>query len=152
MGMKVKKEAKMTVSAEPELQAKFTLAVPSMGLIIMATMGTYMSSPLVASNRKASMVFLALAVLGVFFAFCTYVWRLTAGEKGVTVNAVPGGERKILYDDIKRVEVRRLNGIILSCSLIRKNDKVFVRVYPVMTNCGAFLERLRRLGVKIVEK
>lgn len=143
---------KATVSAEPELMAKFTLAVPSMGLIMMAVMGTYMSSPLVSANRNASMVFLALAALGVFFAFCTYVWRLTAGEKGITVNAVPGGERKILYGDIKRIEVHKLNDIILSYSLIRKNDRVFARVYPVMTNCGALLERLRRLGIKIVEK
>lgn len=154
MGVKIKKEAKgkVTVSTEEDLVSKLTLAVPSMGLILMAVMGTYASSPIVAGNSAAVTVLWAIAALGVAYSFCMYMWKLTAGPKGITVRALPGGERTILYDNIKRVEVKKINGEIAWYTLIKKNDRKFLRMYPVMTNCRALLERLGRLGIKIVEK
>lgn len=154
MGVKIKKEpqVKTIVSTEEDLKSRLTLAVPCMGIILMAVMGTYASSPLIAGNTKAVTVFWAIAAVGVVYSFCMYMWKLTAGPKGITVRSMVSGERTILYDNIKRVEVKKMaNGDILCYTLIRKNDKKFLRMYPVMTNCGALLERLRRLGVKIVE-
>lgn len=153
MGVKIKKEVpkKVTISAEEDLKSRLTLAVPCMGVILMAVMGTYASSPVIAGNAKAVTIFWALAAVGVIYSFCMYMWKATAGQKGITVRSLISGERTILYDNIKKVEVKKINEDILYYTVIRKNDRKFLRMYPVMTNCGAMLERLRKLGVKIVE-
>ena len=154
MGVKIKKEpqVKATVSTEEDLKSRLTLAVPCMGIILMAVMGTYASSPIIAGNTKAVTVFWAIAAVGAIYSFCMYMWKLTAGPKGITVRSLVSGERTVLYDNIKKVEVKKMsNGDIFSYTIIKKNDRKFVRMYPVMTNCGALLERLKRLGVKIVE-
>lgn len=151
MGVKVKKEVKKTVNTEEAILSKFALVIPSMGLIFLATMGTYLSAPAIQANAKVSMVFMALMALGAIFALFTYMWRMKLGEKGVSVMPFLRGERTLFYDAIKKVEVHRIGDIVIYYSIIRKNDRVFARVYCYMTNCGEMLERLRKLGVKIVE-
>ena len=150
MGAKLKKETKMTISKEEKLISRLTLAIPAMGVIVMATMGTYISSPLIAGNQKAVIAFSALAVLGVVFSFCAYCWQLKADEKGVTVHTV-FGDKTVFYDNIKKIEIHLIAGTFTSYSLKLKNDKTFVKVYPVMTNSIELLERLKRLGIKVVE-
>ena len=152
MGVKIKKEtqAKAIVSTEEDLKSKLTLAIPAMGIILLAVMGTYASSPIVAGNAKAQAVFWAIAAVGAVYAFCMYGWKLTADSKGLRVVRI-GGERTVLYANIKRVEVTKIGGEIAWYTIIKTNDRKFVRMYPVMTNCGALLERLRKLGIKIVE-
>ncbi len=151
MAAKIKKEVKATVSTDADILSKYTLAIPSMGIIVLATMGTYASSPLVAANRSALIAFIAIALLGVVFAFATYIWRLKADAKGISEHSLRKGDRTVYYDNIKKVEVHKIGGTFLYYSLILKNDKTFVRVYPVMTNSIEILERLRKLGIKIVE-
>lgn len=151
MGVKVKKQVKAVVSAEPDLQSKYTLAVPSMGLIVMATMGTYATGPLAAGNKNAMIVFVALAILGVAFSFCTYMWKATADARGIKVHSILKGERVLFYSNMKKVEVRKMNDTIISYTIINIENKRFLKMYLVMTNCGALLERLRKLGIKIVE-
>ena len=152
MGAKIKKEqpVKAVISTEEDLKSKLTLAIPAMGIILMAVMGTYASSPLVAGNAKAVMAFWAIGAVGVVYAFCMYGWKLTADAKGLRVVRI-GGERSVLYGDIKKVEVTKIGGEIAWYTIFKKNDRKFVRMYPVMTNCGALLERLRKLGIKVVE-
>lgn len=152
MGAKIKKEqpVKAVVSTDEDLKSKLTLAVPAMGIILMAVMGTYASSPVVAGNAKAVAVFWAIAAVGVVYAFCMYGWKLTADAKGLRVVRI-GGERSVLYGDIKKVEVTKIGGELAWYTIIKKNDRKFVRMYPIMTNCGALLERLRKLGIKVVE-
>lgn len=152
MGVKIKKEpqTKAIISTDEDLRSKLTLAVPAMGIILMAVMGTYASSPIVAGNTKAVTVFWAIAAVGVIYAFCMYGWKLTADAKGLRIVKI-GGERTVLYDNIKRVEVTKIGGELAWYTIIKKNDRKFVRMYPVMTNCGALLERLKKLGIKIVE-
>ena len=84
MAAKIKKEVKATVSTDADILSKYTLAIPAMGIIVMATMGTYASSPVVAANRKALMIFVAIALVGVIYAFGTYIWRLKADAKGLS--------------------------------------------------------------------
>ncbi len=151
MAAKIKKEVKATVSTDADILSKYTLAIPSMGVIVLATMGTYATSPIVAGNKNAVIAFVALAILGVLFAFATYIWRLKADARGVSEHHILKGDRTVYYDNIKRVEIHKIAGTFLYYSLILKNDKTFVRVYPVMTNSIEILERLRKLGIKIVE-
>lgn len=151
MAAKIKKEVKATVSSDADILSKYTLAVPSMGIIVLATMGTYASSPVVAANKKALIIFVAIALLGVIYAFGTYIWRLKADAKGISEHHLLKGDRTVYYDNIKRVEIHKLAGTFLYYSLILKNDKTFVRVTPLMTNSVEILERLRKLGIKIVE-
>ena len=40
MAAKIKKEVKATVSTDADILSKYTLAIPAMGIIVMATMGT----------------------------------------------------------------------------------------------------------------
>ena len=101
MAAKLKKEVKMTVSNDADILSKYTLAVPSMGIIVLATMGTYASSPLVAANRKALLIFVGLAILGVIYAFGTYIWRLKADAKGISEHHLLKGDRTVYYDNIK---------------------------------------------------
>ena len=150
MGAKIKKEVKLTTSKEEKLISRLTPAIPVMGLIVMATMGTYISSPLVKGNNKALIIFAAVALLGLLFAFSTYCWQLKADEKGVTVHTV-FGDKTVFYDNIKKVEIHLVAGTFSSYSLKLKNDKDFVKVYPIMTNSIQLLERLKRLGIKVVE-
>lgn len=151
MAAKIKKEVKATVSTDADILSKYTLAIPAMGIIVLATMGTYASSPVVAANRKALLIFVAIALLGVVYAFGTYIWRLKADARGISEHHLLKGDRTVYYDNIKRVEIHKIAGTFLYYSLILKNDKTFVRVYPVMTNSIEILERLRKLGIKIVE-
>ncbi|MBR5267482.1 MAG: hypothetical protein IKU20_04745 [Lachnospiraceae bacterium] len=151
MAAKIKKEVKMTVSNDADILSKYTLAIPSMGVIVLATMGTYASSPLVAANRTALMIFVGLAILGVIYAFGTYIWRLKADAKGISEHHLLKGDRTVYYDNIKCVELHKIGGTFLYYSLILKNGKAFVRVYPVMTNSIEILERLKKLGIKINE-
>ncbi len=151
MAAKIKKEVKATVSAEADLHSKLTLAVPCLGIIFMAAMGTYATSPMVSANKNALYAFLCLAGLGAFWTVCTYMWKMTAGSKSITVRTIIRGERTTSYDLIKKVEVHKSGDMILYYALQHKNGKVFLKMYPFMTNCIEFLERLRRLGIKIVE-
>ena len=151
MAAKIKKEVKATVSTDADLHSKLTLAVPCLGVVFMAAMGTYASSPVVSANKTALYAFLCLAGLGAFWAVCTYMWKVTAGPKTIEVHPLIGTGRTTTYDLIKKVEVRNAGSAFMSYSLIHKNGRVFLRMYPFMTNCAAFLERLRKLGVKIVE-
>ncbi len=150
MAAKIKKEVKATVSTDADILSKYTLAIPSMGIIVLATMGTYASSPLVAANRNALMIFVAMAILGVVFAFGTYIWRLKADAKGISEHHLLKGDRTVYYDNIKRVEIHKIAGTFLYYSLILKNDKTFVRVYPGMAYSVEILRGLRKLGIKIV--
>ncbi len=153
MAAKIVKETKKTIaSTESNLKIKYTLAVPALGILEMATMVTYAGSPLIAANPKAFMTFLALAFIGVVFAAVTYFWNVTADTKGVTVRTVLSGERTILYGNIKRVEVSRPGSVFTSYAIIRQNGKVFLRVNLAMANGMKLLERLKKLGVKVVEK
>ena len=97
------------------------------------------------------MIFVAIALVGVIYAFGTYIWRLKADAKGISEHHLLKGDRTVYYDNIKRVEIHKIAGTFLYYSLILKNDKTFVRVYPVMTNSIEILERLRKLGIKVVE-
>ncbi len=151
MAVKIKKDVKTTVSTDPDIKTKYTLAVPCVGLVIAATMGTYVTSPLISGNRNALYVFVALAGLGCLFAAATYIWTMTADSKGVKVHTLLSGDRVILYDKIKKVEVSRWKGGFVSYKIIRMNDKVFVNAKPMMTHNGEMLERFKKLGVKIVE-
>lgn len=153
MGVKIKKETpkKMIISTEEEIKSRYTLAVPCMGIILMAVMITYANSPLVAGNSKAVAVFWAIGAIGVLFSFCFYMWKTTAGERGITVRSLIKGERTLTYDNIKKVEVKKIGDDIFYFDIIKKNDRRFLRMYLVMTNSGAILERLRKLGIKIVE-
>ena len=151
MAAKIKKEVKATVSTDPDILSKYTLAVPSMGLIVMATMGTYVSSPVVAGNRNAVIAFVTLAILGVVFAFGAYIWRLKLDARGVSVHSLLKGDRTVFYDNIKRVELHRIGDTFLYYSLILKNDRSFVKVNPLMTQSVEILERLKKLGIKVVE-
>ncbi|MBQ7795477.1 MAG: hypothetical protein IJ374_02810 [Lachnospiraceae bacterium] len=154
MGAKIKKEPKKTaiISKDEDIKSKLTTAVPCMGVILMAAMGTYASSPVVAQNSTAVTAFWVIGAIGVAYAFCTYMWRLTAGPKGITVRALPRGERMIPYEYIKRVEVTKISGEIAWFTVIAKNERKFLRMYRVMTNCVELLERLKKLGIKVVEK
>lgn len=153
MGVKIKKEAPKNaiVSTEEDIKSRYTLAVPCMGLILMAVMVTYANSPLVSGNASAIAAFWAIGAVGVLFSFCFYMWKATAGAKGITVRSLTKGERTLTYDNIKKVEVKRIGEDIFYFDIIKKNDRRFLRMYLVMTNCGAILERLRKLGIKIVE-
>lgn len=151
MAAKIKKEVKTTVSTDADILSKYTPVVPCMGIIVLATMGTYASSPIVSANRNALIAFVSIAILGVLFAFAKYIWRLKADAKGISEHSLLKGDRTVYYDKIKRVEIHKISGTFLYYSLILKNDKTFVRVYPVMTNSVEILERLRKLGIKIVE-
>ena len=152
MGAKIKKETqvKAIVSTEEAIRCKWTLAVPAMGIILLAVMGTYASSPIVAGNANAIAAFWAIGALGALYAFCMYGWKLTADTKGLRLVKI-GGEKSVLYSDIKKVEVTKIGSEIAWYVIINKNDRKFVKVYPVMSNCGALLERLRKLGIKVIE-
>lgn len=58
----------------------------------------------------------------------------------------------IPYEYIKRVEVTKISGEIAWFTVIAKNERKFLRMYRVMTNCVELLERLKKLGIKVVEK
>ena len=154
MGVKVKKEVpkKVIVSTDENIVSKLTMAVPCMGIIMMAAMGTYASSPMVSGNKKALITFIVLAGLGMVYTYAMYMWRAVVGQKDITVRAFLRGERTIPYNAIKRVEVKNLGGDLFYFDVIHISDRRFVRMYLVMTNCKAVLERLRKLGIKIVEK
>lgn len=153
MGVKIKKEApkNVIVSTEEDIKSRYTLAVPCMGLILMAVMVTYANSPLVSGNANAIAAFWAIGALGVLFSFCFYMWKTTVGAKGITVRSLTKGERTLTYDNIKKVEVKRIGEDIFYFDIIKKNDRRFLRMYLVMTNCSAILERLKKLGIKVLE-
>ncbi len=152
MATKIKKEVKATVSADPELRSKYTMTVPAMGIIVIATMGTYMSSPAISSNGNAMAALLFVLALGGAFSICTYMWRMKADAKGITVFSIFKGERTVYYDSIKRIEIHKISTTFTSYALILKNDKAFVKINPLMTNSIPLLERLQKLGIKVVEK
>ena len=153
MGAKIKKEApkKTIISTEEKLFCKYTLAVPCMGLILMAVMGTYAGSPLLAGNTKAIAIFVGLAAIGVLFAFNMYLWRLIADQRGLTRHGVLLGEKSIPYDHIKCVEVKKYNEDVIYYNIIAKNGRKFMRVTALVVSYNVLLERLKKLGIKVVE-
>ena len=152
MAVKIKKETpkKTIISNEEKLFCKLTLAIPCMGIILMAVMGTYMNSPLIAGNQKATMIFMGIGALGVVYAFAMYIWRLIADQRGLTKHTLLG-DKTILYDYIKRVEIKKYNEDVIYYNIIAKNDKKFICVTALVVNNMVLLERLKKLGIKVVE-
>ena len=153
MAAKIKKETpKKTITCnEEKLFCKFTLAVPCMGLILMAVMGTYAGSPLLAGNVKAITIFMVMAAFGVMFALNMYLWRLIAEQRGLVRKAIIGGERSILYDHIKRIEIKKYKEDVIYYNIIAQNERKYMCVTALVVNYMVLLERLKKLGIKVVE-
>ena len=153
MGIKIKKDVKPQLQKLPELKIRYTLAVPLVGLADVMTMGSFYMNPVTDGNLFLKVFFVVFGLVGIGFAAWGLLWRTTADGKKIQVRPVIGKTRTVPFSDLKKAVLhkRKKNGSLVYYELIDKNNASIVKLYPLMKESGALLERLKRLKYEIDE-
>lgn len=152
--MKIKRDTKPQLHKLPVLRIRYSIVVPFMGLIDMMTMISFLMNPVTEGRLFLKVFFVFFAVVGLLFMYWGLVWTTTADGKRIRVRPAFGRAREIALSELKKVVVHKKakSGSMVYYVLLDKNDKEFVKIYPLMRDCGMLLERLKRLRIPIQEE
>lgn len=152
MGMKIKKEQKPQQKLMP-LHVKYLAVVPLLGIAeIVTLMNFYLRMP-ADGMLAAKLFYIIFSLVGAGFAYWGFKWKVTSDQKGITIRPAFGAEKKVLYQDLKEIEVhkKKRNNSLSYYVLLENDGKEVVKLYPIMNNSGELLTRLDRLGIKMTE-
>lgn len=153
MGMKIKKFDKPQERKMTPLKVQYIFAVPLLGIVNIFTMISFFRNPSTDGMIGAKIFFIVCALIGAAFAVWSWFWKVISDSKGITVNPVFGRTKVLTYDKIKKIEVhkKKKRDSMTSYSIIGTDDKIFVRIYPMMSNSGDLLNRLSQMKIKVEE-
>lgn len=153
MGNKIKKFEKPKHRYLPQLNVRYSLVVPLVGLADVLTMASFYVNPATDGNIALKSFFVICALVGVGFTYWGIMWKITADNTKIRIRPAFRAPREVPYTEIRQVEVhkKKRNKALVHFSLLGRGREEFARVYPLMKNSGDLLERLKMLEVKIVE-
>ncbi len=152
--MKIKKDVKPQIQNLPALKVKYTLVVPLMGIVDTLTMVSFYRNSATDGNFFAKAFFIVFAVVGAVFAYWGFMWKVTADGKTVRIRPVFSASRTVPLGDLKKAVVykKKKRDSHICYALVDVRGEEFVKIYPIMKESSALLERLKRLGIKIEER
>lgn len=151
--MKLKKDVKPQITKLPVLKIKYNIVVPFMGLADALTMMSFFFNDVTDGNLFMKGFFAFFAAVGLGFTYWGLMWKITADGKQIRVRPAFGRSRTMDMGELKRVTVHKKekSGSLIYYELIRNDDTGFVKVYPLMRESSALLERMKRLGIPVTE-
>lgn len=151
--MKIKKEGRAQIQNLPKLKIRYSAVVPVMGIVDMLTMLSFYRNPVSASHPFFKVFFLVFAAVGVGFALWGILWRLDVDGKRIVLRPVFGKKRVWEFSELSRAVVHKKakNASLVYFQLFDRQGEPMVKVYPLMTESAALLERLKRLKIRIEE-
>lgn len=154
MGIKIKKDEKPQLHKLPTLKIKYTLAVPLMGILDILTMGSFFLNPATNGMPVMKVFFVICALIGAGFTYWGLMWKTTVDGKKIKVRPAFGALKELPFSDLKKAVIhkRKRNGSLICYELIDVRGDEIVKIYPLMKDSSALLDRLKRLGIKIEEK
>lgn len=152
MGMKIKKEQKPQQKLTL-LRVKYFAVVPLLGIAEIATLMNFYWKMPAEGMLAVKLFYIIFSAVGLGFAYWGFMWKLTSDQKGITLRPAFGSEKKVLYHELKGIEVhkKKRNNSLSYYVLLGNDGKEIVKIYPIMNNSGELLTRLDRLGIKITE-
>ena len=81
------------------------------------------------------------------------MWNLTADGKANVIHPAFGEKKTLPVRELKKAVVykRRQTDTFSSYELVDQNDRVFVKIYPIMKDSALLLTRLQRYKVPVTE-
>ncbi len=151
--MKIKKDFKPDVAKLPMLRIRYAAMVPIIGIVDMLTMLSFFMNPVNADRHILRTFFLFFAIVGLGFAIWGILWHTTVDGKSIRVRPIIGKKKTVPFANLKKAVIhrRKRGDSIVYYNLIDKNDDEIVKIYPIMKNSGALIERLRRLAIPVDE-
>jgi len=151
--MKIKKFEKAQERRLTPLKVQYIFAVPLLGIVNILTMISFFRNPATDGMIGAKVFFVVCALIGAGFAVWSWFWKVVSDSKGIVLNPVFGSKKALTYDKIKKIEVhkKKKRDSMTSYSIIGMDDKIFVRIYPMMSNSGDLLNRLCQMNIKVDE-
>ena len=152
MGIKIKKELKPQQKLVP-LDVKYLLAVPLIGVVDIFTMLSFYNKMPAEGMMGAKIFYIFFALVGAGFAYWGFRWKITSDNKQLTIRPAFGRQKEVKYGEVKKVEIHRKkrNNSLSYYTLHDESGEILLKVYPIMSNSGELLERLKRLGIKLEE-
>lgn len=151
--MKIKKEAKPQLQKLPKLRVRYTLVVPLIGILDTFTMLSFYRNPATDGNMFMKAFYIVFALVGVVFACWGALWNATVDGKMIRVNPVIGRKKAVPFEELKKVVIHKKSksGSLSYYELFDKDSQSIVKIYPLMKESSALLERFKRLQIKIEE-
>lgn len=152
--MKIKKDVKPQIQNLPALKIKYTLVVPLMGIVDTLTMLSFYRNPATDGNLFAKVFFIVFAVVGAVFAYWGLMWKVTADGKAIKVCPVFSASRTVPLGELKKAVIykKKKRDSHICYVLVDVRGEEIVKIYPIMKESSALLERIKRLGIKIEER
>ena len=153
MGVKIKKFAKPQEKRLTPLKVQYILAVPLVGIVDVATMMSFFFNDATDGMVGAKVFFIACALMGAGFTIWSWYWKIISDSKRLTLHSLIGGTKELTYDKIKKIEVhkKKKRDSMVYYSIIGTDDKIFAKVYPMMSNSGDLFNRLSLMNIKVEE-
>ncbi|MCI8453178.1 MAG: hypothetical protein HFE84_00975 [Lachnospiraceae bacterium] len=151
--MKIKKTEKPRLQSLPSTTVKYTLLVPLIGVMDALTMGSFATGPAFQGHLFMQVFSILFALVGVGFALWGFLWKTVVDGKAIQVNPVIGRKKELPFEALKQVTIHKKakNGSMVFYELVDKNGNGIVRLYPMMRDSAALLERLKRFGIPVGE-
>ena len=153
MGYKIKKEAKLQLQDFPRTKIKYNIAVPVLGIADALAMFNFFLNPATSGNLGLKIFFLIFAIVGLGFAYWGFMWNITADGNAIVIHPAFGEKKTLPVRELKKAVVykRRQTDTFSSYELVDQNDRVFVKIYPIMKDSALLLTRLQRYKVPVTE-
>jgi len=152
MGNKIKKFANKVQKLKP-MKVQYSLIVPLLGIVELAMMLKFFFDSSTDGMIGAKVFFIVCALIGAGFTIWSFLWNVVSDNDKIVVKPFIGRVKEVNYDKIKKVDVhkKKKRDNMVYYSVIDMNDKVIVKIYPIMTNSGELLTRFKLVNVKLEE-
>ncbi len=153
MGIKIKKFDKPQSQKLKPIKVQYLLAVPLVGIVNVFTMLSFYFNSSTDGMIGAKVFFIVCALIGAGFAIWSWYWNVVSDSKRIVVNPIIGRVKEVNYDKIKKIEVhkKKKRDSMVYYSIIGMDDKVIVKIYPVMKNSGDLFNRLSQMNIRVEE-
>lgn len=151
--MKIKKDTRPQLSRLPRLILRYHLMVPAVGLLDALTMAGFFMNPVSEGRWGLKVFYLVCGLAGIGFALWAFLWRASVDGKWILVRPIAGRAKDVPFSDLKKAVIhkKKRNGALVYYQLIDRHDEEIVKIYPIMSESAALLERLKRLGIPVEE-
>ncbi len=153
MGIKIKKFDKPQSQKLKPIKVQYLLAVPLVGIVNIFTMLSFFFNSSTDGMIGAKVFFIVCALIGAGFAIWSWYWNVISDSKRIVVNPIFGRVKEVNYDKIKKIEVhkKKKRDSMVYYSVIGMDDKIIVKIYPIMKNSGELFNRLSQMNIKVEE-
>ncbi len=153
MGIKIKKFDKPQSQKLKPIKVQYLLAVPLVGIVNILTMLSFFFNSSTDGMIGAKVFFIVCALIGAGFAIWSWYWNVISDSKRIVVNPIFGRVKEVNYDKIKKIEVhkKKKRDSMVYYSVIGMDDKIIVKIYPIMKNSGELFNRLSQMNIKVEE-